>query len=58
MYMVRWWVDAYYNTYKDCKGRNGSMMYLGKVAVVSYSKKQETKNKFVKLNRKWISGGR
>ena len=41
MYIVRLWVNAFYNNHEHCKGHTGSMMSLGKVAVVSYSKKQK-----------------
>ena len=37
--MARCWFDAYYNTQEDCKGHTGSMVSLGKGAVVSSSRK-------------------
>ena len=39
MSMVRWWIDAYFNTHEDCKCNTGSMMSLDKGEVESYPKK-------------------
>ena len=47
IYMVRWWVDAFYNTRKDFKSHTGSMMSLGKVEVVSSSRKIKTESELV-----------
>ena len=40
IFMVRWQVDEYYNNHDYYKRHTGSMMYLGKGAVVSSSIKQ------------------
>ena len=39
--VIRWWVDASYNTHADCRGQTGAMMSLGKGAVINFSRKQK-----------------
>ena len=54
MSMVIWWFDVSYNTYEECKGNIGSMIYLSNGAVASYSRIKTIKCE--KLNRNLISG--
>ena len=39
--IIKWWVDASYNVHEDCRGQTGTMMTLGKGAVMSFSRKQK-----------------
>ena len=41
MSIQKWWIDASYGTHPDCKSHTGSMMTLGKGAVISNSTKQK-----------------
>lgn len=54
--VIRWWVDASYNTHDDCKGQTGGMMLLGKGVPMSISRKQKLNVPSAKLSRRWTSG--
>ena len=45
LHCVRWWIDTSHNSHEDCCGHNGSMMSLGRGAVLSYSRKQKINTK-------------
>ena len=42
--MFRWWVDASYGVYSDCKGHTGAMMSMGKGATVNISRNHKLNN--------------
>ena len=43
--VIKWYVDASYAIYDDCKGHIGAMMTLGKGNVISFSRKQKLNTK-------------
>ena len=45
MLVIKWWVDASYTVYENCWGHTGSMMYLDKGELSSFSKKYKINGK-------------
>ena len=41
MSLIKWWVDASYNVHWDSRGHNGSMVSLGRWAIISNSNKKK-----------------
>ena len=35
--VIKWWIDALFDTHNDCWGHTGGMMYLGEGAITSGS---------------------
>jgi hypothetical protein len=43
--VIKWWVDASFDTHDNCRGHTGATMSLGKGSVIGMSRKQKINNR-------------